>query len=322
MKLLLIGVLSITVLLAVGVQTGGTARSSLAYHWPVKPFDRQHPIRGTFGDPRTLATDQPFGVTGPSDPGRYSFHAGVDIVAAPGTPVYPVVSGRVTKAGSDQIRVTCAGGRVFQYWHLRRNVRLGENVVAEHTVIGWIQHPADHVHLSEIDDHRGWNPLAPGHLTPYVDHTVPHALALALDHGTASDLTHGGLVRRNDELAIEAADAPAMRIPSFSGMPQIPALVEWRLYRDGFWGAWQVAADFRQNEPASRFFWHVYAPGTYQNAPVFEGQLFSGVGGEYLFRIGLEPSRLAPGRYRLEARVADVRGNSSTTTWPLVIGGS
>src|ERR1700730_14677417 len=26
-----------------------------AYHWPIKPFDRQHPIRGDFGDPRTVS---------------------------------------------------------------------------------------------------------------------------------------------------------------------------------------------------------------------------------------------------------------------------
>src|SRR5437762_1231281 len=90
---------------AVAVAVTGTARASLSYHWPVKPFDRQHPVRGAFGDPRTLVVDEPFGVTRPYDGGAYSFHNGIDIVAARGTPVYPVVSGRVVKAGGHEIVV-------------------------------------------------------------------------------------------------------------------------------------------------------------------------------------------------------------------------
>jgi hypothetical protein len=30
------------------------ASGASAYPWPVKPFDKQHPIRGFFGDPRTV----------------------------------------------------------------------------------------------------------------------------------------------------------------------------------------------------------------------------------------------------------------------------
>src|SRR3954463_13340516 len=63
----------------------GVLTSSYAYHWPVKPFDCQHPIRGAFGDPRTMAIDQRFGVTAPGDSGSYAFHTGVDIVAKPDT---------------------------------------------------------------------------------------------------------------------------------------------------------------------------------------------------------------------------------------------
>src|SRR6516164_1800322 len=62
-------------------------RTPFTYHWPVKPFDRQHPIRGGFGDPRTVNLEHPFGWTGPLEIGAHSFHNGVDIVARPGTPV-------------------------------------------------------------------------------------------------------------------------------------------------------------------------------------------------------------------------------------------
>jgi hypothetical protein len=302
----------------------GVATSRYAYHWPIKPFDRQHPIRGAFGDPRTMAIDQPFGVTGPTDSGSYSFHSGVDIAAKPGTPVYPVVSGIVVRADLHGTIVHTVGGRAFRYWHLRSNVWLGEHVVAEHTVLGWIRAPFDHVHFTEIDHHRVQNPLARGHLGPYADHTTPRAIGLDISDGSSPQLTQGGLLKRSDELAIEAVDQPAMPGPGpWADLPQAPALVEWRLRADGQgWGGWHVVVDFRFTEPPRGHFWNVYMDGTYQNFPVFDHRLSWGVGGRYLFRVGLDPSLLQPGPYELESRVADIRGNSSTTTWSIEIPGN
>jgi hypothetical protein len=105
-------------------------------------------------------------------------------------------------------------------------------------------------------------------------------------------------------------------------MPQAPALVEWRLRSGRTWDSWQVAADFLRTAPSRDHFWEIYAPGTYQNVPVFERRLCKGVAGLYLFRVDLDPRLLQPGRYELEARVTDIRGNSSTTTWQLEIGGA
>ena len=52
-----------------------------AYSWPLKPFNRAHPIRGAFGDPRYhLDTEGSLS----------AFHFGVDIAAADGTRVYAV----------------------------------------------------------------------------------------------------------------------------------------------------------------------------------------------------------------------------------------
>src|SRR5262249_35672314 len=106
------------------------------YHWPVKPFNRSHPIRSAFGEPRTLAPGQPFGRTGPNHTGAYSFHNGVDIAAPPGTPVYPVVSGRAVVRGRYGVVVQTDDGRSFQYDHLDLAVIPGENVVAGHTILG------------------------------------------------------------------------------------------------------------------------------------------------------------------------------------------
>ena len=90
---------------------------------------------------RGWSADPPFGSTSPADRGAYSFHSGIDIVAAPGTPVYPVASGRVASLGAFEITIASSEGRIFQYWHLRGHVKLGEDVVADQTVLGWIRRP-------------------------------------------------------------------------------------------------------------------------------------------------------------------------------------
>jgi hypothetical protein len=308
-----------------GASASRVSRAWLPYPWPLKPFDRQHPVRGAFGDPRTLVRVEPFGITRPDDSGKYSFHTGIDIVGAPGTPVYPVVSGRVVVAHRHGIVVATGDGRRFAYWHLRGNVELGQRVVARRTVLGWIRNPFDHVHFSEIDNHQGQNPLARGHLQPYADHTTPRAVALDFTDGRSRMLTEGGVLSPNTGLAIAAVDEPALPVRGpFAGLPQTPALVQWRLRSASVrssqtWGAWHVAADFRQIQPPINRFWDVYAAGTFQNSPVFDRRLHEGIAGLYLFRVALDTSQLRPGVYRLEARVADVRGNHSTTTWPLEI---
>ena len=39
-------------------QSSSAAQSS-SYGWPVKPFDRQHPVRGSFADPRSIFRGNP-----------------------------------------------------------------------------------------------------------------------------------------------------------------------------------------------------------------------------------------------------------------------
>src|SRR5438270_676813 len=75
--------------------------AAYAYGWPVKPFDRQHAIRGSFDDPRQdMRKDgQP----------QYSFHSGIDISAPNGAPVYAVAAGWVSHR-PDAIVVTSPGG--------------------------------------------------------------------------------------------------------------------------------------------------------------------------------------------------------------------
>src|SRR5947207_1529225 len=57
-----------------------SAGSAQAYSWPLKPFNRQHPVGGNFGDPRMtfLLT---LGQNGLEGPGAFGFHNGIDIFA-------------------------------------------------------------------------------------------------------------------------------------------------------------------------------------------------------------------------------------------------
>src|SRR5436189_127003 len=132
--------------------------AAAAYSWPFKPFNRQHPIRGFFGDPRTvyyngiLAT--PFVGTG-----IFSFHQGVDIVARDGTPIYAVADGTAHYLGSATLNLITKGGVTFQYFHIVSVVGEEQPVRAGKTVLGYVQPPFGHVHITEINDGKAVNPL-------------------------------------------------------------------------------------------------------------------------------------------------------------------
>jgi hypothetical protein len=236
------------------------------YPWPLAPFGRQHPVRGRFGDPRTI-------IAGNGE-GRFSFHNGVDIDAWTGNHVFPVVSGAVSKVGPDEVVVRAADGRRFQYVHIAPLVRLFEPVTASRTLLGTIRPGCGHVHLSEIRDGCAVNPLLAGHLAPYRDPTSPKVRAILFEgpgHRRLSPLALSGRV----QVVAEAIDEPALPNPSpWGSMPLTPALVVWRLttaagrvVRSG------TAADFRFGEPLRRAFCKVYAPGARQNFAAVTGRL-------------------------------------------------
>jgi hypothetical protein len=314
--------LALVTLLVVGLQVGGSQALAYhppvwrSYHWPVKPFASQHPVQAVLGDPRTVYPLQPFGRSGPNRAGTHSFHNGIDIVASPGTPVYPVVSGRVAHVKPNEIIIDTADGRSFQYWHLSwsKAAKTGKYVVAEHTELGWIRVRYSHLHLTEIDGSKVHNPLDPGHLTPYHDRMKPVIVGLYINNGGGPRPLVAAHLGARDTLVVAATD-PSSR----SGLPQVPALIEWRLIHGSTFPAWKTAADFRHTAPPPRGFWDTYTAGTYQNNPVFERRLFSATPGRYLFRLGLDARHLAPGSHRIQVRVTDISQNRCTASWPLRI---
>jgi hypothetical protein len=284
-----------------------------SYPWPVKPFGVQHPIRGFFGDPRTV-----FPAAGDADLGAFSFHNGVDIVAADGTPVYAVLSGTVTKVMPDEIVVTSpARARTFQYWHLKPLVRLYERVGAEQTVLGTVRPGRGHVHLTEIDGTTVENPLQPGHLRPYRDGTPPSVRELYFRDPLGRTLNPEALSGMVD-CAAAAVDTPQLPLRApWSGVPLTPARISWQLQTlrgQGLLPA-QTPVDFRVTIPPPAEFWSVYAEGTYQNFPAVGARYLTGTPGDYLFTLNprpLETTFMPPGRYRLTVVAADTCGNQGT----------
>src|SRR5439155_4196768 len=98
-------VVRVVAFVAAGVAALSAPAFARAYGWPVKPFDRQHAIRGAFDDPRLGG----------------SFHFGVDISVHDHTAVYAVAAGTVFRY-SDAIAVRQRGGRESPYWHVRPTV--------------------------------------------------------------------------------------------------------------------------------------------------------------------------------------------------------
>ena len=293
------------------------AGSASAYPWPFKPFNKQHPIRGFFGDPRTVyETGILAGAfTGPA---FISFHQGVDISAPNGTPIYAVANGKIHYLGAATLNLATDHDVTFQYFHIIPIVGEGQQVVARKTVLGYVQPPFGHVHLTEIDGTHAVNPLQPGHLGPYRDRTKPHVKDIVVRNQSGDVQTPVGLCGRV-EIDVDAFDTQPVPVPgTYHNLPVSPALVQWSMTRIG--GKVVVPLktvwDVRQVVPPNRQFFADYAKGTYENSPRFGAQQYAGMPGRYLFLLApnFDTTDIANGNYVIAVRVGDVRGNVTTAT--------
>lgn len=258
---------------AAGVVALGAPAVARAYHWPVKPFDRQHVIRGAFDDPRF---------------GRY-FHFGVDIAVRDGTRVYAVESGTVFRY-SDAVAVRQRGGREFSYWHVQATVPEHAFVKAGQE-IGFVRPGFGHVHFAEFDGHTYVNPLRRGALTPFRDTTAPVVGPIAVH------VSGNGRMKAT----VEAVDIPPLPLSgAWRDSFLTPEIVRWRMLAGSDAVVpWTEAADFRRfHEPNE--YTAIYAPGTRQNRP--------GRPGKYIFWLthGLN---LRVGSYAIQVQAIDARGN-------------
>jgi murein DD-endopeptidase MepM/ murein hydrolase activator NlpD len=270
-----------------------------AYSWPVKPFHKPHPIRGTFGDPRFHLDAE----------GQLSaFHFGVDIVAHDGSPVYSVAPGVVVRRHRDSVTIGRTSGRRFGYWHIRPVVKSGRHVRL-HQLVGYVAKGWGHVHFAESFRGSYRNPLRKGALAPFNDHTVPNVVSVQL-------LTSGGLpanlqrVTGTVDITANVYDLPPLAPPPPWDVARLaPASVWWDL-RDSTGALLEstLAAYFDFALPSADLYTWIYAPGTYQNKPHRPGQ--------YIFWLahGLDTTNLANGNYTLDVFAADSRHNIGTAS--------
>jgi hypothetical protein len=126
--------------------------------WPLRPFDRQHPVRAGLNELRPE-----------------SLHVAVDIQARDGARVYAVQPGvaRVLAPSGPDARIQVGN---YIYWHINPKVTTGDLVTPFKTVLGTVMAGYGHMAFSEIGaDGQYANPLRPqgSVLRPYVDRAAP-----------------------------------------------------------------------------------------------------------------------------------------------------
>jgi len=300
-------------------QSPSSAQSS-SYGWPVKPFDRQHPVRGSFGDPRSVFRGTPTVRGLMTSRCACSYHQGIDISAPDGTAVYPVRSGVVRIVTPDWVEVDSDGGSAFQYWHIASRVREGDRVQSGETVLGHILRGSQHVHLTELQDGKPVNPLAPGHIGPYADATTPRVNAITFRSSDRGPELLPEFLHGNIEMVASASDTPALPVPEmWSGLPVTPAKLTYRMTT--FPSAElvvpeTVAMDVTHRLPSTSDMWHNYARGSHMNMVQMGSHRYWYQPGAYLFKLttGLFDTRqLKDGVYRLTVTAWDTAGNHSST---------
>lgn len=315
-----LGLLAALVALSVPTNAG-------AYGWPVKPFDQAHPVRANFGDPRTTFNGPPTMLTLMTANGDFSFHFGVDIAVPDGTAVYAVRSGVASLRGGRTVQVDSGNGFATQYWHIIPTIEPGQHVIENETVLGHVMKGYEHVHFTELVDGKPVNPLAPGHLAPYSDHTQPHVASIGFREPATGSEVIPEFVRGHIVLTAAAYDMPALAVPGIWGnLPVSPARLTWRVERakDGkVVVAVRTAFDVRGTLPPNTAFWQYYARGARQNMSNF-GSLPRAwmVPGVYIYELTREPfdtTRIANGIYRLVVTATDIRGNTGSSTQVFIV---
>jgi hypothetical protein len=270
----------------------------MGYPWPLVPFDRPHPVRAYFNDPRISGASR-------------AFHFGVDISAPNGTPVYAVVGGTVHLENARAVSVAAAGVE-FGYWHVVPAVAHLQRV-ARHQLLGHVEAPWLHVHFAERRGGMYRNPLRPAGLTPWTDTSRPRVAAVKFirdGRELAPDSIRGAV-----DVVAEAYDMPPVPVPPpWNGLPVTPVRLRWRVLREGsVVRRWHTPIDFSRALIPKERFGSVYAPGTRQN--------HAGSPGLYRFYLAhtWSTDRLRDGPYRLEVEASDLGDNLHSLSVPFTL---
>ena len=263
----------------------------IPYDWPVKPFNRQHPVRAYFNDPRILDAS-------------HAFHFGIDISAPDGTAVYAVAAGTAfIEDKGHAVAIREADGHTMAYWHVKPVVA-HHQLVARHELLGHIEAPWGHVHLAESSRGRYVDPLRPGALTPFTDVGNPTVQKIMFRRGAKNvdpDLVFGAV-----DICCIAFDTPPLAVPPpWEHMPVVPALLRFRVVRAGKSVVpWRKGVDLRTFRKPDAFR-VLFTPETRQNHPNKPGR--------YSFYLAHDwnSARFPNGRYRIDVEASDIHGNAA-----------
>jgi hypothetical protein len=275
-----------------------------AYSWPLKPFHKQHPIRGTFGDPRYHLDPE----------GQLSaFHFGVDIVARDGAPVYSVEPGVVVRRHASSVTIGRPSGRRFGYWHVLPVVRSGTHVRL-HQLIGYVQRGWGHVHFAESIRGAYRNPIRKGALAPFYDHTVPTIASVNVQAADGS-VVGGGHVAGSIDVTADVYDTPPLAPPAPWDVARVaPATIWWELVDSkGSVVESSIAVSLGFELPPTVSYGWTYAPGTYQNKPHRPGHYV------YWLAHAFDMTAFPDGTYSLQVFASDTRNNVGTAKVDLAI---
>lgn len=321
--------------------------------WPVRPLHRQHPIRGSFLDPR-----------GRDENGLAGYHFGIDINVDDSHPdrnaptglshrVYALEGGRAVVVRG--LRHACANRRLevghFAYWHVSPTVRTGTAVKAGRP-IGWTCLGQWHVHVSEwrdVGSRRVWlNPLRPGgKIAPYVDTAPPVVSALRFVTPPATPW--------RPQRSLQGPDSALPLAPTrLHGLVELRAEIE---DAQSFWGflakrpAWQtphhpyrVGVEIRDRRtgavvlrritfqsdelPRTPYLVH-YAPGTVEDTPAQECLALAATelcSGSFWFRPFSrrreefwDTRRVRSGDYVVTVVAWDLKGNTGSLSVPVSV---
>ena len=268
------------------------------YPWPLEPFDRPHPVRGYFNDPRISGTSR-------------AFHFGIDIAAPNGTPVYAVRAGVVHLEGPRALSVA-DGDLDFGYWHVIPAVSHHQRV-KKHQLVGHVESPWLHVHFAEHRSGIYRDPLRPGALTPWRETTKPQVTKIVLSRNGRA-LNPAAISGAVDVIA-EAHQTPPLEVPApWDRLPVTPARVRWRVRHGGRTvRRWHTPIDFSRQLLPKEAFRRIYGPGTRQNR--------AGKPGLYRFYLAhtWSTTLLTDGPYRIEVEATDLRGNTGRLHLPFTI---
>jgi hypothetical protein len=284
-----------------------------AYDWPVQPFDRQHPIRGTFDDPRTRTgrVDRD-----PTNPQR--FHDGVDIQVPDGTPVYAIESGETFIVSRTAVAVVSPSwssnpSLVFGYWHVDPAVA-NHQFVTRHELLGYVHPGAGHVHLSEQRRGTWVNPLRPGALEPYADGGAPFISKIVLRPCIPFREVLVDAVTGCVNLVVSAFDRPPLPLRGpWHDTVLPPYRVTWNGLFPGPWRPPGVRPSLESDHLWAGPVGDVYAPGTRQNLKNRPGTYF------YWLARNLDTTTLADGPHTISVAVFDIRGNEATSSFTFTV---